>query len=69
MLWLILRVLARGAPVILYDLENGLRTVAERLRAMGADPDRIDDLLHYYPHTSLPAGGRPGNVRGETGPD
>ena len=54
MLWLILQVLARGAPVILYDLENGLRTVAERLRAMGADPDRIDDLLHFYPHTSLP---------------
>ena len=55
MLWLILQVLARGAPVILYDLENGLRTVAERLRAMGANPDRIDDLLHFYPHTSLPA--------------
>ena len=55
MLWLILRVLARGAPVILYDLENGLRTVAERLRAMGADPDRIDDLLHFYPHATLPA--------------
>jgi len=54
MLWLILEVLKRGAPVILYDLENGLRTVAERLRAMGADPDRIDDLLHFYPHTSLP---------------
>ncbi|MBA3616783.1 MAG: AAA family ATPase [Rubrobacteraceae bacterium] len=55
MLWLILQVLARGAPVILYDLENGLRTVAERLRAMGAKADRIDDLLHFYPHTSLPA--------------
>jgi hypothetical protein len=54
MLWLILRVLERGAPVLLYDKENGTRLIVERLQQLGADPERTGRLLHYYPDASLP---------------
>jgi hypothetical protein len=54
MLWIVLEVLKRGAPVLLYDAENGLRLIAERLEQFGADPEQVDDLLYYYPYASLP---------------
>jgi hypothetical protein len=54
MLWIILQVLTRGAPVLLYDKENGHRTMARRLEQLGADPERVDALLYYYPDASLP---------------
>ncbi len=55
MLWIILRVLERGAPVLLYDKENMARIMGERLKALGADPATLSRLLHYYPDPSLPA--------------
>src|SRR5215212_4106072 len=54
MLWLILQVIERGLAVLLYDTENGARIVAERLEQLGANPEQIDELLHYYPFPSLP---------------
>ncbi|PLS83846.1 MAG: hypothetical protein CYG60_21085 [Actinobacteria bacterium] len=54
MLWIILRVLERGAPVLLFDKENMARIMGERLKAMGADPATLSRLLHYYPDPSLP---------------
>ena len=55
MLWIILQVLKRGAPVLLYDKENMARIMGERLKAMGADPATLTRLLHYYPDKTLPA--------------
>ncbi len=54
MLWIILRVLERGAPVLLFDKENMARIMGERLKAMGADAATLTRLLHYYPDPSLP---------------
>jgi hypothetical protein len=54
MLWLILRVLERGLPVIVYDMENGPRIMAERLEQLGAAPEQLDKLLHYNFYPSLP---------------
>ncbi len=53
MLWIVLRVLERGAPVLLYDKENMARIMGERLAAMGADPATLTRLLHYYPDKNL----------------
>jgi hypothetical protein len=49
MLWLALQVIQRGLPVALFDLENGRRMISERLSQLGGDPEKLDDLLHYYP--------------------
>ncbi len=54
MLWIILQVLKRGAPVLLYDKENMVRIMGERLKALGANPATLTRLLHYYPDPSLP---------------
>jgi hypothetical protein len=54
LLWLTLRVLERGAPVIIFDNENNVSIMAERLEQLGADPDQIDRLLHYHPFPELP---------------
>lgn len=52
-LWLILKVIEQGLPVLFFDSENGLSIVSERLEALGADPDDIDKYLYYYPHPAL----------------
>lgn len=54
MLWIILRVLERGAPVILFDKENMAPIMAERLEGMGADTAMLSRSLHYFPDPSLP---------------
>jgi hypothetical protein len=54
LLWLALRVMERGAPVIIFDNENNVSIMAERLEQLGADPDQIDRLLHYHPFPELP---------------
>lgn len=54
MLWLILWVIERGYNVVLFDAENGARIIAERLQQLGADPDKLDEHLHYFPFKSLP---------------
>lgn len=53
MLWLVLRVLERDLPVIVVDMENGRRIIAERLKDLGANPEDLDHLLHYYPSPDL----------------
>jgi hypothetical protein len=54
MLWAALEVVKRGAPVLIFDAENGLRTIAPRVEAFGPDLDRVDQLMHYYEFVSLP---------------
>jgi|SRR5215213_4117798 len=54
LLWAALRVIERGAPVLIFDNENNVSIMAERLEQLGADPDQIDRLLHYHPFPELP---------------
>jgi hypothetical protein len=54
LLWLALRVLERGGPVIIFDNENYAPIISERLEQLGADPDALDRLLYYYPDPELP---------------
>jgi AAA domain-containing protein len=54
MLWIILRVIEQGLAVVVFDKENGRRIIAERLEALGADPEKLDENLHYYSSPSLP---------------
>jgi hypothetical protein len=54
MLWAVKRCLERGEPVIALDMENGPRTISERLRDLGVDAERADKLLHYFPSPNLP---------------
>lgn len=53
MLWIVLQVIEQGLRVILFDMENGRRIIAERLKQLGADPEKLDELLHYYSAPSL----------------
>ncbi len=53
-LWLALEVIKRGTPVLLFDNENNVSIMAERLEQLGADPDQLDRLLHYHPFPELP---------------
>lgn len=48
-LWMALQVIDRGLPVLYFDAENGPVVMAQRLGEMGADPDSLDHLLHYFP--------------------
>jgi hypothetical protein len=54
MLWLVLRVLEQGLRVLIFDRENGHRIMAERLEALGADPEKVDELLYYSFYPELP---------------
>jgi hypothetical protein len=54
MLWVVKRCLERGEPVVAFDMENGPRTISERLRDLGVDAERADKLLHYFPSPNLP---------------
>jgi 5S rRNA maturation endonuclease (ribonuclease M5) len=54
MLWAVKRCLERGQAVIVLDMENGPRTISERLRDLGVDAKRADELLHYFPSPNLP---------------
>jgi hypothetical protein len=44
MLWLVGQSVEREAPVIVFDMENGLRIVSERLGALGSNTAKIDEL-------------------------
>jgi predicted ATP-dependent serine protease len=48
MLWAVKRCIERGQAVAVLDMENGPRIISERLRALGADAQRTDELLHYF---------------------
>ena len=48
-LWAALKVMQGGRKPVLYlDEEGSAQTVAERMEGMGADPQTLDDLFHYY---------------------
>jgi hypothetical protein len=48
-LWLAYRVIAKGGTVVWTDEELGDDTVAERLLALGANPDLIEERFVYLP--------------------
>ncbi len=52
-LWLVLGAIERDERVLYLDMENGPRIVSERLNALGADADTVDDLLTYLSYPSL----------------
>lgn len=48
-LWLSAQLMASGWAVVYLDEEGGDDLVAERLGALGVDPDVVDSLFHYFP--------------------
>ena len=54
LLWIVLEVIKQGLAVLLFDNENNVGIIAERLEQLGADPDELDRLLHYHPFPELP---------------
>ena len=54
LLWLVLEVIKQGLAVLLFDNENNVGIIAERLEQLGADPDELDRLIHYHPFPELP---------------
>jgi AAA domain len=53
-LYLVKKVIDQGKPVLLLDLENGVRIISERLRDLGAEADQVRHHLYYYPFPSMP---------------
>jgi AAA domain len=57
-LWLVKRRVEARQYVIVFDAENGPRTIAERLKQMGADPGLVGEYLIYLPFPDLTLGER-----------
>jgi hypothetical protein len=53
MLYLVQRVIEQGLSVLIFDMENGLRIIAERLEELGVTPEQ-SKLIHYYPFPQMP---------------
>jgi hypothetical protein len=53
-LQLVKKVIDQDKPVLLLDLENGVRIISERLRDLGAEADQVRRHLYYYPFPSMP---------------
>src|SRR5215207_9589800 len=53
-LQLVKKVIDQGKPVLLLDLENGVRIISERLRDLGTKADQVRQHLYYYPFPSMP---------------
>jgi hypothetical protein len=53
-LWLIKKVIDQGKPVLLLDLENGVRIISDRLRDLGVEAEQVRQNLYYYPFPSMP---------------
>jgi len=53
MIWWLLRAIAMGHPVALFDWEAGADHTADLLHSFGAEPAAISKHLHYYPHPDL----------------
>jgi hypothetical protein len=49
LVWIATELIKRGKRVVVFDLENGFRTYAERFEEMGGEPEELDRLLYYYP--------------------
>ncbi len=52
-LWLAMKLINEGKTVLYLDAENGISIIAERLQALGADPERLEECLQYYPSPNL----------------
>lgn len=48
-LWLAIALMETGYAIVFLDEEGGEELVAERLAALGADPELVDRLFHYFP--------------------
>ncbi len=55
-LWFAKRRIEARQYVILFDAENGPRTISERLKQMGADPALVSEYLVYLPFPDLTLG-------------
>jgi hypothetical protein len=55
-LWLVKRRVEARQHVVVFDAENGPRTIAERLKQMGADPALVSEYLIYLPFPDLTLG-------------
>ncbi len=53
-LWLAKELINRGKPVLYLDMENGPRIIAERLKALGAEEEKLDEHIVYYSSPGLP---------------
>jgi hypothetical protein len=56
MLYLVKRVVEQGLSVLIFDMENGIRIIAERLEVLGVTPEQ-SKLIHYYPFPRMPLEG------------
>ena len=52
-LWLIKRRIEAHQRVLVLDAENGPRTISERLKQMGAEPELVSEYLVYLPFPDL----------------
>lgn len=52
-LWVILRVIEQELRVLLFDRENGRRIIGERLEALGADSEALNEHLYYLSDPDL----------------
>lgn len=52
-LWVSILVMRQGENVLYLDQEGAVGMVAERLEAMGADPETLDRRFHYYQSSSV----------------
>lgn len=57
-LWLIMQQLGARQHVVVFDAENGPRSIAERLKQMGAEPALVSEYLVYLPFPDLTLGAR-----------
>ncbi len=53
-LWLTMKLINQGKRVLYLDKENGPRIIAERLKALGAEEETLDEYLIYYSSPDLP---------------
>lgn len=49
LVWLTDQLIRQGKRVVIFDLENGFRTYAERFEEMGSDTKLLNELVYYYP--------------------
>jgi Bifunctional DNA primase/polymerase, N-terminal/AAA domain len=57
-LWMVKRRIEARERVVLFDAENGPRTISERLKQMGVDPKLVSEYLIYLPFPDLTLGER-----------
>lgn len=48
------KLINQGKRVLYLDTENGPRIIAERLKSMGAEEEKLEEYLHYYSSPDLP---------------